>query len=109
MADLRDNKDFRPLKDSALARSRADWLMGMNLSRAYTLAARRQGHKGVFPVGRVKTPTLALVVRRQRELDNFRPVTYYLVKADFDYGDGCLRAQWQPQDTQGGIDAETAA
>lgn len=106
LADLRDNKDFRPLKDSALARSRADWLMGMNLSRAYTLAARRQGHKGVFPVGRVKTPTLALVVRRQRELDNFRPVTYYLVKADFDYGDGCLRAQWQPQDTQGGLDAE---
>ena len=55
LTDLRDNRDFKPLKDSALARSRADWLMGMNLSRAYTLAARRQGHKGVYPVGRVKT------------------------------------------------------
>lgn len=106
LTDLRDNRDFKPLKDSALARSRADWLMGMNLSRAYTLAARRQGHKGVYPVGRVKTPTLALVVRRQRELDHFVPVTYYVVKADFDYGSGTITAQWQAKDTQSGLDSE---
>ena len=106
LGNLRDNKAFKPLKDSALARSRADWLMGMNLSRAYTLAARRQGYRGVYPVGRVKTPTLALVVRRQRELDNFKPVTYYIVKADFNYGDGVLSARWQPAETQAGLDPE---
>lgn len=106
LADLRNNSDFVHLKESALARSRADWLIGMNLSRAYTLAARRQGHRVVFPIGRVKTPTLALVVRRQRELDNFKPVTYYIVKADFVHEKGLITAQWQPKDTQGGLDAE---
>ena len=78
----------------------------MNLSRAYTLAARRQGHKVVLPVGRVKTPTLALVVRRQRELDDFKPVTYYVVKADFLHQNGRITAQWQPKDTQAGLDPE---
>jgi DNA topoisomerase-3 len=103
---LQDNHDFLHLKESALARSRADWLIGMNLSRAYTLAARRQGHRGVFPIGRVKTPTLALVVRRQRELDDFQPVTYYVVKADFIHKNGVVTAQWQPKDTQSGLDSE---
>ena len=64
LGDLRDNRDFLPLKLSALARARADWLIGMNLSRAYTLAARRAGHaRLVLPIGRVKTPTLALRAR----------------------------------------------
>ncbi|MBQ9478226.1 MAG: DNA topoisomerase, partial [Selenomonadaceae bacterium] len=70
-ANLRDNSEFVNLKQSALARSRADWLIGMNLSRAYTLAARRAGHRDVvLPIGRVKTPTLALIVRREREIKN---------------------------------------
>ena len=109
LGDLRSNGDFVHLKESALARSRADWLIGMNLSRAYTLSARRQGHRVVFPIGRVKTPTLALVVRRQRELDDFVPVTYYVVKADFQHKNGIIRAQWQPKDTQAGLDPEGAA
>lgn len=104
LGSLRKNSEFRHLKESALARSRADWLIGMNLSRAYTLAARRQGHRVVFPIGRVKTPTLALVVRRQRELDNFKPVTYYGVKAVFQHQNGLITAQWQPKDTQAGLD-----
>ena len=49
-ADLRDNAEFFNLKQSALARSRADWLIGMNLSRAYTLAARRLGHDLLLPI-----------------------------------------------------------
>lgn len=106
LADLRNNQDFVHLKESALARSRADWLIGMNLSRAYTLAAQRQGHRVVFPIGRVKTPTLALVVRRQRELENFKPVTYYIVKADFMHKNGVITAQWQPKDTTQGLDPE---
>ena len=92
-ADLRDNADFFNLKQSALARSRADWLIGMNLSRAYTLAARRAGHsKLVLPIGRVKTPTLALVVRREREIQNFKPVNYYLIRADWLVGINLSRA-----------------
>ncbi|ETI98146.1 MAG: DNA topoisomerase, partial [Veillonella dispar DORA_11] len=78
--DLRDNKDFHNLYQSALARARADWLIGMNLSRAYTLSERYKGHKVTLPIGRVKTPTLALVVRRERELAAFKPVDYFTVK-----------------------------
>ena len=104
--DLRDNRDFLNLKKSALARARADWLIGMNLSRAYTLAARRAGKKGVFAVGRVKTPTLALVVRRERELKDFKPVDYFTIKAIFANENGEFSATWKPKDTQAGLDFE---
>lgn len=103
---LRDNRDFLNLKKSALARARADWLIGMNLSRAYTLAARRAGKKEVLAVGRVKTPTLALVVRRERELQNFKPVDYFIIKAVFAHANGEFTATWKPQDTQKGLDSE---
>lgn len=106
IADLRDNRDFLPLKQSALARSRADWLIGMNLSRAYTLAAQRAGHRTTLPVGRVKTPTLALVVRRERELEAFKPADYFTVKADFQHEHGVFTAYWKPSDEQPGLDAE---
>lgn len=105
-SDLRDNHDFFNLKKSALARARADWLIGMNLSRAYTLAAKRAGKKGVFAVGRVKTPTLALVVRRERELQNFKPVDYFTIKVLFEHINGKFVAIWKPQDTQVGLDSE---
>ena len=105
-SSLRDNHDFINLKQSALARARADWLIGMNLSRAYTLAARRAGKKEVFAVGRVKTPTLALVVRRERELQNFKPVDYFIIKALFKHEQGEFTATWKPSDTQAGLDSE---
>ncbi len=105
-ASLRDNKDFFNLKQSALARARADWLIGMNLSRAYTLAARRAGHRVVLPIGRVKTPTLALVVRREREIETFKPVDYYTIKADFQHAEGHFQAVWKPKEDQPGLDPE---
>lgn len=105
-ADLRDNRDFLPLKQSALARARADWLIGMNLSRAYTLAARRAGHNTVLPIGRVKTPTLSLVVRRERELKNFQPVDYYALKAEFEHENGRFTAVWKMKEDQPGLDSE---
>lgn len=94
--DLRDNKDFFNLKQSALARSRADWLIGMNLSRAYTIAAQNSGYQDVFPVGRVKTPTLALVVRREREIKNFKPVDFYNIFVQFVHRNGKFLAKWKP-------------
>lgn len=106
LADLRDNKDFYNLQQSALARARADWLVGMNLSRAYTLQQRRQGNKVTFPIGRVKTPTLALVVRRERELENFVPVDYFTLKVLYAHPNGSFWATWQPKDDQVGLDPE---
>lgn len=107
IAGLRPNSEFFNLRQSALARARADWLIGMNLSRAYTLAAQRSGHrKLVLPVGRVKTPTLALVVRREREIENFQPVDYYNIKAQFQHAKGSFLAMWKPKDTQPGLDSE---
>lgn len=103
---LRDNRDFAPLKESALARARADWLIGMNLSRAYTLAARRAGHDMTLPVGRVKTPTLALVVRREREIKDFHATLYYTIKAEFVHANGRFTAVWKPGEEQAGLDAE---
>ena len=98
-ANLRDNREFVNLKQSALARSRADWLIGMNLSRAYTLAARRAGHRDlVLPIGRVKTPTLALVVRREREIKNFKPVDFFVIRAEFQHVNGSFIAQWKPSE-----------
>ena len=106
-ASLRENTEFFNLKQSALARARADWLIGMNLSRAYTLAARRAGHdKLVLPIGRVKTPTLSLVVRREREIENFKPVDYYTIKGLFQHDNGSFSAQWKPKDTMAGLDSE---
>ena len=106
LADLRDNRDFAHLKESALARARADWLIGMNLSRAYTLAARRAGHDVTLPIGRVKTPTLALVVRREREIKDFRPVKHYAIKAEFAHENGRFTATWKPSEDQRGLDSE---
>ena len=94
--NLRDNSEFFNLKQSALARSRADWLIGMNLSRAYTLAARRRGHDLTLPIGRVKTPTLALVVRREREIKNFKPVDFFTIRATFIHANGEFVATFKP-------------
>ena len=103
---MQDNKKYQPLKDSALARSRADWLMGMNLSRAYTLEQQYLGNKVTFPIGRVKTPTLALVVRRERELQNFVPVEYYVLQVQYGHEKGDFWATWKPKDTQQGLDPD---
>ncbi|MDO6707097.1 DNA topoisomerase III [Photobacterium sp. 1_MG-2023] len=96
LSQLRENKDFIPLSVSALARSRADWLYGMNMSRAYTLLGQRGGYQGVLSVGRVQTPVLGLVTRRDDDISNFIPVPFYDVYALIPYQDMVIRARWQP-------------
>ena len=76
LSNLRDNEEFQGLKNTALGRSRADWLIGMNLSRAYTILSRQAGHETIS-VGRVMTPTMALVFRRNKEITKFKPVTHW--------------------------------
>lgn len=85
-----------PLYHAGLARSRADWLVGMNLTRAYTLAAQANGYRGVLSVGRVQTPTLKLVVDRDREIENFQPVPYYELWVTCEHDHGTWSARWQP-------------
>lgn len=78
---LRENREFIPLCVSALARARADWLYGINMTRAYTLLGRNAGYQGVLSVGRVQTPVLGLVVKRDEDIENFVAKTYFEVKA----------------------------
>ncbi|CAM2887688.1 DNA topoisomerase III [Vibrio rarus] len=102
LSSMRSNREFVPLSVSALARSRADWLYGMNMSRAYTLLGKKAGYNGVLSVGRVQTPVLGLVVRRDLEIENFVPRDYYTLEALIPYSDhnGAfdIRAKWIPSD-----------
>ena len=77
LANLQPNSQFQNLYEAALGRQRADWTVGMNLTRAYTILGRQKGYQGVLSVGRVQTPTLAIVVRREEEIENFVPQKYF--------------------------------
>ncbi|NQD93687.1 DNA topoisomerase III, partial [Pseudomonas sp. CrR25] len=77
LAALKPGAETFSLYHAALGRSRADWLIGMNMSRLFTLLGRQSGYQGVLPVGRVQTPTLRLVVDRDRSIANFVPVPYW--------------------------------
>jgi DNA topoisomerase-3 len=80
LANLKQGRETEPLYRAALARSRADWLVGMNLTRAATM--KLGNGPGVLAVGRVQTPTLALVVRRDELIENFRSRNYFELVAD---------------------------
>lgn len=96
LQDLRPGQATLGMYHAGLGRSRADWLIGMNLSRLYTLRAAEAGFDGVVSVGRVQTPTLALVVRRDREIASFVPKPYWQVKALISSGGLTFLAQWVP-------------
>ena len=106
LSSMRSNQEFIPLSISALARSRADWLYGMNMTRAYTLLGQRGGYQGVLSVGRVQTPVLGLVTRRDEEIANFIPKAYFTLEALIPYqnpqlNDGQafdIRAKWKPSE-----------
>lgn len=98
IGELRDNAEFAPLYAAAQTRSRADWLYGINLSRAWTLIGRQAGHDGVLSVGRVQTPVLGLVARRDEQIECFTPVPFYVLAVTFTSSKGPCTAFWQPQD-----------
>jgi DNA topoisomerase-3 len=98
-ANLRDNKDFFNLYEAGVCRGYADWTMGMNATRAYTMLAQKSGYKGVLSVGRVQSPTLAIVVRRDEEIDNFKPHDYATIMATFSHQNQPFNAYWKPNDT----------
>jgi DNA topoisomerase III len=82
-AKLRPGTDMTSLEEAARSRSEADWLVGMNATRAATLRGRAWVG-GVVSLGRVQTPTLAMIVKREREIQAFTPEPYWLVHATFD-------------------------
>ena len=84
-ASLKDNGQYQRLYQSAKCRSEADWLVGINFTRLFTI---RYGTK--LTVGRVQTPTLALIVERQQAIDNFQAAPYYQLQGHF----GSIRALW---------------
>jgi DNA topoisomerase-3 len=99
LAALKDNKAFAPLSTSALARSRADWLYGINLTRAYTVQGQKVGYDGLLSVGRVQTPLLGLVVRRDLEIESFVSKPFYEVQAHLLTPSGeTFTAKWQPSE-----------
>jgi DNA topoisomerase-3 len=102
LSKLRSNREFIPLSTSALARSRADWLYGINLTRAYTLQGQKAGYKGVLSVGRVQTPLLGLVVRRDKAIEDFVSKAFYEVWVNLETDKGeHFKARWQPSEQCG--------
>jgi DNA topoisomerase-3 len=105
---LRTGQAYDALWDAARCRSEADWLVGINATRAMTLRARDSVPQGqeapLFSVGRVQTPTLALLVEREKEIRHFTPKDYWQIEADFKASAGSYRGRWfrqnQPQDGQ---------
>jgi DNA topoisomerase-3 len=93
---LQPNGGYFNLSQSALARQRADWLFGMNLTRLYTVKGREGGLDNVLSVGRVQTPVLGLVVHRDLEIENFRPKPYYVLQALMKCEAGEFVAVWEP-------------
>ena len=77
-ATLKDQSEYQPLYEAGLSRAIGDWLLGMNATRLYTLKYGKD--KQVLSIGRVQTPTLALIVKRQQEIDNFVPKPYWELK-----------------------------
>jgi len=100
---LKPSAETLPLYFAALARSRADWLIGMNLSRLFTLLGRQAGYTGVLSVGRVQTPTLKLVVDRDREIARFVSVPYWTVDVLLSHAGQSFTASWMPP--EGSTDA----
>ena len=94
MNSLQPGKNYDALYRSAKCRAEADWIVGMNASRAYSLR-----YNARISVGRVQTPTLAFLVRRKKEIDEFKPAPFYVVTADFGKYQGVMFSEKLDPDT----------
>ena len=93
-SNLLPEEKTRDIYFEALSRSCADWLIGINTSRLYTVLLKKNGVKDVFSIGRVQTPTLALIVKRELEIANFKPEPFWEVEAEFNFKGKILKAKW---------------
>ncbi|WP_417913530.1 DNA topoisomerase III [Candidatus Electronema sp. JM] len=94
LRQLRDDKEMVPLEHAALCRSEADWLIGINATRALTCHNSRHGGFSKTPCGRVQTPTLSLLVKREQERLAFVPKDYWELHAQFECGSVKYPAVW---------------
>ncbi len=93
-AHLREDKEMLPLADAARCRSEADWLIGINGTRAMTAFNSKEGGFYLTTVGRVQTPTLSIVVEREEKIKNFVPRDYWEVRAEFVCAAGIYEGRW---------------
>lgn len=91
---LRPDSEMLPLADAATSRAEADWLVGINSTRALTAFNSADGGFHKTPAGRVQTPTLAILVEREEKIRAFKAKTYFEVFADFDVAAGSYRGRW---------------
>jgi len=91
---LRSDEDLQPLADAAKCRSESDWIIGINGTRALTALNSRHGGFRLTPVGRVQTPTLTILAKREKEIADFIPRTYFEVHADFGVKAGQYAGRW---------------
>lgn len=96
LSNVRPGHESLPLYYASLARQRADWLIGMNMSRLYSKLAEMVGYKETLHVGRVITPTVALVCQRDRDIAQFKPSPFYVLTASVQVQQGAFYAQWLP-------------
>lgn len=107
LSNLREAQETKPLYWAAAARTYADWIVGMNLSRAATLKLAARGGKPMS-VGRVQTPVLGMIVDLERKIKNFRPEDYYEIKARVSAGAGTLLMRYAPAPEKRLKDIQTA-
>ena len=98
LRNCKQGNETLPLYFEAISRQRADWLVGMNFSRLYSVLAREYRVRLTFQVGRVLTPTVTLVVQRDREIASFRPSPYYLLDCPVAVQNGHFIARWMPDE-----------
>jgi DNA topoisomerase-3 len=97
-AHLRSDEEMIPLANAAVCRSESDWLVGINGTRAMTAFNNRTGGFQLTPVGRVQTPTLAILAEREDKIHHFKPRSYFEVFGDFEVKAGTYRGRWFRED-----------
>lgn len=105
LASMKPNAEYRGYSHAAEGRGRADWMIGMNFTRGFTIGWQNRSNTGTLHVGRVQTPTLWMVVMRDREIENFKPIDYYLAKFRFNHQNGSFIVTWSPREGAAGMDA----
>jgi len=93
-ARMKPGDAYSGLRDAARSRQESDWLVGINCTRAQTLVMRRAGGDGVYSIGRVQTPTLALLVNRELEITDFVPKNFWTLIGTFQASAGTYKGKW---------------
>ena len=108
IAAMFPNADKRNLYEAAVTRQRADWLHGINMTRLMTVQARKSGMQldKALSVGRVQTPTIRLVVDRDRQVEAFKPVDHFMPTGTFVHANGSFKATWIIPPDHAGLDHE---